>query len=196
MKTHRLLEGLFIFIMTLLVVGCERGATRSAWSPINATPELTGESSTGSPTWMPTQGVVKPISTPEFIPTLDMTSLPKTFTVSLKGYELLSWRHEGDWVFTLMTGTNREKTFEEILSAENQYSSDELIKITVRGLEDLKVVLGRLPRGEQINWGGMNLEGEVPANTLYFTFPPDEIVEEIVKFCHDSGITLVTLKEN
>lgn len=182
--------------MTLLVVGCERGATRSAWSPINATPELTGESSTGSPTWMPTQGVVKPISTPEFIPTLDMTSLPKTFTVSLKGYELLSWRHEGDWVFTLMTGTNREKTFEEILSAENQYSSDELIKITVRGLEDLKVVLGRLPRGEQINWGGMNLEGEVPANTLYFTFPPDEIVEEIVKFCHDSGITLVTLKEN
>jgi hypothetical protein len=71
-----------------------------------------------------------------------------------------------------------------------------LVKITVRGLEELKVVLGRLPRGEQINWGGMNLEGEVPANTLYFTFPPDEIVEEVVRFCSDAGITLVTLKDN
>lgn len=182
--------------MLILVAGCERGATRSAWSPINATPELTGQPSTGSPTWQPTLGEEKPISTPEFIPTLDMNSLPEKYPVSFKGYELLSWRYEGDWVFTLMTGTNRAKSFEEILSAENQYSSDALIKITVRGVEELKVVLGRLPRGEQINWGGMKLEGEVPANTLYFTFPPDVIVEEVVKFCHDAGITLVTLKEN
>jgi hypothetical protein len=137
-----------------------------------------------------------PISTPEFIPTLDMNSLPEIYPVAFKGYELLSWRYKGDWVFTLMTGTNRAKSFEEILSAENQYSSEELIKITVRGLEDLKVVLERLPRGEQINWGGMILEGEVPANTLYFTFPPDKILEEVITFCHDAGITLVTLKDN
>jgi hypothetical protein len=196
LKTKRFLEGIIILALAILVAGCERGATRSAWSPINTAPDLTTQPSTRSPTWEPTQGAAKPISTPEFIPTLDMNSLPETFPVSLKGYELLSWRHEGDWVFTLMTGTNRAKSFEEILSAENQYSSDALIKISVRGLEELKVVLGRLPRGEQISWGGMNLEGEVPANTLYFTFPPDEIVEEIVKFCGDAGLTLVTLKEN
>lgn len=182
--------------MVLLAVGCERGATRSAWSPINATSDLTGVPSSSSPALQPTQGVVKSISTPEFIPTLNLTSLPETFPVSLKGYELLSWRYEGDWVYTLMTGTNRAKSFEEILSVENQYSSAALIKITVRGLKDLKVVLRRLPRGEQISWGGMNLEGEVPVNTLYFTFPPDEIVEEIETFCRDAGITLVTLKEN
>ncbi len=84
-----------------------------------------------------------------------MSSLSETYPVAFKGYELLSWRYKGDWVFTLMTGTNRAKSFEEILSAENQYSTDALIKITVRGIDDLKVVLGRLPRGEQINWGGM-----------------------------------------
>jgi len=187
LKIKRLFKVLIIFVMVLLVVGCERGATRSAWSPINAVPDNTGQ---------PTQGVVKPISTPDFIPTLHVNSLPKTFPISFKGYELLSWRYEGDWVFTLMTGTNRSKSFEEILSVENQYSNAALIKITVQGLEELKVILGRLPRGEQINWGGMNLEGEVPANTLYFTFPPDEIVEEVVKFCRDAGITLITLKDN
>jgi len=196
LKTKRLVKGLIIFVMLLVMAGCERGATRSVWSPINTAPDLTGQPSEVSPTWQPTQGEVKPISTPEFIPTLDMNSLPEKFPVSFKGYELLSWRYEGDWVFTLMTGTNREKSFEEILSAENQYSSDELVKITVRGLEELKVVLARLPRGEQINWGGMNLAGEVPANTLYFTFPPDDIVEEVVNFCRDAGIILVTLKEN
>ena len=177
-------------------MGCERGATRSAWSPINATPDLAGQPSTDSPTLPLPRHTNIPISTPEFIPTLDRNSLPETYPVAFKGYELLSWRYKGDWVFTLMTGTNRAKSFEEILSAENQYSSDALIKITVRGLDDLKVVLERLPRGEQINWGGMNLEGEVPTSTLYFTFPPDEIVEEVVDFCHEAGITLVTLKDN
>lgn len=196
MKTHKLLEGLIIVLLTILVVGCERDATRSVWSPINTAPELTGQSSTGSQTLPPPQNTSKPISTPEFIPTLDMNALPETYPVAFKGYELLSWRYKGDWVFTLMTGTNRAKSFEEILSVENQYSSDALIKLTVRGLDDLKIVLGRLPRGEQIDWGGMNLEGEVPANTLYFTFPSDEIMEEVVKFCDDAGIKLVTLKDN
>lgn len=196
MKIKKFLEGIIILAIAILVVGCERGATRSAWSPISVTPLGSTQAPLISPTLLPPLETSFPISTPEFIPTLDMNSLPKTFPVSLKGYELLSWRHEGDWVFTLMTGTNRAKSFEEILSAENQYSSDALIKISVRGIEELKVVLGRLPRGEQISWGGMNLEGEVPANTLYFTFPPDEIVEEIVKFCRDAGIKLVTLKDN
>ena len=185
-----------LLAITILVVGCERGATRSAWSPINAAPANTDQLPAVSPTALSTRETIKLVSTPEFIPTLDMNALPETFPVSLKGYELLSWRYEGDWVFTLMTGTNRSKSFEEILSAENQYSSDQLIKITVRGPEELIVVLGSLPRREQINWGGMNLEGEVPANTLYFTFPPDAIVDEIVKFCNEQGIILVTLKEN
>ena len=196
MRTSGLVKSTLLLCIFILMVGCERGATHSVWSPINAAQVNSPQSSTASPTLLPAQNVVTPYSTPEFIPTLNMDSLPETFPVSLKGYELLSWRYEGDWIFTLMTGTNRAKSFEEILTAENQYSSNELIKITVRGVEELKVVLARLPRGEQINWGGMNLAGEVPANTLYFTFPPDEIVEEVVKFCRDAGIILVTLKEN
>lgn len=196
MRTSGLFKSTLLLCISILMVGCERGATRSVWSPVNAAQVKSPQSSTVSPTLLPAQNVVTPFSTPEFIPTLNMDSLPETFPVSLKGYELLSWRYEGDWIFTLMTGTNRAKSFEEILTAENQYSTDELIKITVRGVEELKVVLARLPRGEQINWGGMNLAGEVPASTLYFTFPPDEIVEEVVKFCRDAGIILITLKEN
>ncbi len=196
MRTRIVLAILLMLLLFFLVTACERNATRSAWSPINGTPGLTVQRSTGSQTIPLPKNTPIPISTPEYIPTLDMSSLSETYPVAFKGYELLSWRYKGDWVFTLMTGTNRAKSFEEILSAENQYSTDALIKITVRGIDDLKVVLERLPRGEQINWGGMNLEGEVPANTLYFTYPPEEIVEEVVNFCHDAGITLVTLTDN
>jgi len=32
---------------------------------------------------------------------------------SMKGYELYSWQEEGQWHFTLVTGTNRNKTLSE-----------------------------------------------------------------------------------
>jgi hypothetical protein len=185
-----------VLLVGIMLTACERNATRSVWSPMNAAPTPTSQPLSLTPDNPPTQAIVTPVATPEFIPTLDVNALPETFPISMKGYELLSWRHEGDWVFTLMTGTNRAKTFEEILTTENQYSSELLIKITVKGTEDLLEVLSRLPRKEQISWGGMILEGEVPATTLYFTFPPDSIVYEIEKFCIEHGITLITLKEN
>ena len=32
----------------------------------------------------------------------------------MKGYELYSWQDGGQWKFSLLVGTNREKTLEEI----------------------------------------------------------------------------------
>ena len=42
--------------------------------------------------------------------------LPK----SMKGYELYSWQQNGKWRFTLVTGTDRDKTLDEIISGEEQ----------------------------------------------------------------------------
>ena len=49
---------------------------------------------------------------------LSITSL-ENLPHSLKGYELYSWEEEGQWYFTLITGTNRTKTLEEITSKED-----------------------------------------------------------------------------
>jgi hypothetical protein len=46
---------------------------------------------------------------------LSITSVEK-LPRSFKGYELYSWEEEGQWHFTLITGTNRIKTIEEITS--------------------------------------------------------------------------------
>jgi len=50
---------------------------------------------------------------------------------SMKGYELYSWQEQGQWHFTLITGTNRNKQLEEIISDGNTVSEDGWVKIHV-----------------------------------------------------------------
>jgi hypothetical protein len=129
------------------------------------------------------------------MPTPDWMEIPTMLPASMKGYELFSWESNDGWVFTLITGTNRTKTFEEIISSENSYGPDKLIKITVAGVVDLKRVFDRLPAGEEIMWSGMDLAGQVPEGTLYFSFPNENLTNELIKYCQQRGIVLTSLKE-
>lgn len=181
-------------LLLFTIAACERTATRSSWSPLNAnqptpsleTTELT-ESATATPQKSPT---------PVKVATLELSALAAKYPLAFKGYELLTWQKDGEWVFTLLAGTNRQKSFEEILTAENTFSNTEIIKVTVIGEDSFKELITHLPKGEWITWGGMVLQGEVASNTLYFTYPPDEIVDELIAYCKDRGITLLTLKED
>lgn len=183
-----------VFLIVLLV-GCERPATRSSWAPLDTpqekpsvTPSATEKSATETP--LP---VVTP--TPVTVITLDTSALADTYPLASKGYELLTWQKDGQWVFTLLAGTNRQKSFDELLTAENTYSSTEILKVTVIGEEEFKKLLGHLPKSEWITWGGMDLAGEVPAGTVYFSYPPDDLIKELVAYCKSLGITLLTLKK-
>jgi hypothetical protein len=69
---------------------------------------------------------------------------------SMKGYELYSWSEDGQWHFTLITGTNRNKTLEEITSEVDIISETGWIKGTVIGVEALENVLSKLPTDEFI----------------------------------------------
>jgi hypothetical protein len=129
------------------------------------------------------------------VATLALDKLPQKYPLSLKGYELVTWQKDGEWVFTLLTGTNRQKSFDEILAAENTFSATEIGKVTVVGVETFKELLGHLPKGETITWGGMVLAGEVPSGTLYFSYPPEEVVSDLISYCKLEGITLIALQE-
>jgi len=48
---------------------------------------------------------------------------------SMKGYELYSWLEDGQWHFTLITGTNRNKTVEEIGSREDVISETGWVRV-------------------------------------------------------------------
>jgi|SRR5688572_5082856 len=89
---------------------------------------------------------------------------------SMKGYELYSWQDSGQWKFSLLVGTNREKTLDEIKSADNVLSS----------VDALQAKLEEIPAGQYITWSARE--------TL--SFPPDDIVQQVEQTCKDEGLIL------
>lgn len=117
------------------------------------------------------------------------TSLPN----SMKGYELYSWIEEGEgaWIYTLVTGTNRSKSYAELAGPENVVTEDGWIKLTVRGTDALKSVLDLLPEDETITWlDAGRLEG---APTMERAFPDPTVVREIERACQRREIHLTRL---
>jgi hypothetical protein len=94
------------------------------------------------------------------------TPLPE----SMKGYELYSWREGNEWNFSLLVGTNREKTLDEIKDS----------KIVLRGVDALISALEQMPAGQYITWSSRE--------TL--SFPPDDIIEQVKQSCEDKGLIL------
>jgi hypothetical protein len=57
----------------------------------------------------------------------------------MKGYELFSWKENGHWHYSLLPGTNREKTYEEITSKAT----------VIVGTSNFEAELKRLPKGAE-----------------------------------------------
>jgi hypothetical protein len=114
------------------------------------------------------------------------TSLPR----SMKGYELYSWYTEKDsvWIYTLVTGTNRQKSYAELSTSESVIAEDDWVKITVSGTSALKSVLNLLPEGEIVLWlDAGRLEG---APAIEAVFPSRRVVQEIEQYCERKDIGL------
>jgi hypothetical protein len=117
----------------------------------------------------------------------DVDILPRSFN----GYELYSWLKDGDWHFTLITGTNRNKTLDEIISKENYISETGWVKAQVVGIEAINDVLNRIPENESVFWcDGMRL-GQTEEMNNYMRLPPDEITDAIEEHAEGCGLDLV-----
>jgi hypothetical protein len=92
------------------------------------------------------------------------------FPESMKGYELYSWQDGNQWKFSLLVGTNRAKTLDEIKSAE----------VVLPGVEALTSALEKMPAGQTITWSSRE--------TL--SFPPDGIIKQVEKACEEKGLSL------
>lgn len=93
------------------------------------------------------------------------------FEGAMKGLELYSWQDvtTNEWQFTLLPGTNRLKTSEEVLGGDSY------------ALQELKARLTQLTAGEQIFWSG---EPDT------FTLPPKEIVMDVLEFAKTLDIDI------
>jgi hypothetical protein len=108
---------------------------------------------------------------------------------SMKGYELYSWLEDGQWHFTLITGTNRIKTIEEVTSKEDFISETGWVKIQVVGAEAIKDVLSRLPEGESVFWCDELHIGQSTDTDL--RLPPEEIADAIQEYANQCGLDFV-----
>ncbi|HVG21158.1 MAG TPA: hypothetical protein VNI02_19075 [Blastocatellia bacterium] len=101
----------------------------------------------------------------------------------MKGYELYSWKSKGRWHYSLLVGTNRSKTYEEIM----------LNKVVRIGDAALKSELKRLPRGEEVSWmsdAPANIEKPKSGQWIDLKMPSRRRIKSIKAYCDKLGIKL------
>jgi hypothetical protein len=110
---------------------------------------------------------------------------------SMKGYELYSWQEQGQWHFTLITGTNRNKTIEEIVSDTNlgDGSDNGWVNIHVTGVAAVKAVLKRIPADEWVLWQAQGFVIPPEEAQTKLALPPEDIVNEIKDYVEQFGYT-------
>ncbi len=110
---------------------------------------------------------------------LDLNQL--TFSHSEKGWELYSWPNSKDWNYSILMGTNRLKTYDEVKTNN----------IIVSGIDSLKLVLAKFPKGELITWIGPGWLTRCWVENFYdLSLPPKEIVDEIKLYCSEINLIL------
>lgn len=85
-------------------------------------------------------------SSPNELASSDTDPLPNSF----KGYELYAWEEAGALSFTLMTGTNRQKTLAEVTASAANVSTNDWVFVRGEGLEALHGLLERVPAGASV----------------------------------------------
>ena len=99
-------------------------------------------------------------------PQPDAIPLPE----SMKGYELYSWQEGNQWKFSILVGTNREKTLDEIKSTDT----------ILPDVDALISTLEKVPSGQYVTWSSRE--------TL--SLPPENIIKQVKQICKDEGLIL------
>jgi len=111
---------------------------------------------------------------------------------SMKGYELYSWSEDSQWHFTLITGTNRNKTLEEIISNEDFISEAGWVQIHVAGVDAIKAVLSKLHEGEEILWLA-GLREKTEQTNINIQLPPETTIDNIKEYAEGFGLDFMVL---
>lgn len=87
----------------------------------------------------------------------------------MKGADLYCWKNpQGEWNYSLLRGTNREKS-EAIFRIPSH---------TMTSVEEVKKKLSLLAEGEYISWG------------RNYSLPPDDVQKTIREMCKELKLTL------
>jgi hypothetical protein len=96
-----------------------------------------------------------------------------TFNHAMKGWELYSWNQNNIWYFSILIGTNRNKTYTEVIESD----------FRVKGVDSLKLLLAKLPAKEEIFWME-TVEGRS------MPLPNEQTINELKTFCQEKQLLL------
>jgi diacylglycerol kinase (ATP) len=96
---------------------------------------------------------------------------------AFKGLELYSWQNEnGGWQYTILEGTNRNKTLEEV-------------QATPLDLQGVKNAIAKMAVGESLFWTN-RVQGTASGQMLQLPFPPDSVVDELTEFAREKQVEI------
>jgi hypothetical protein len=97
---------------------------------------------------------------------------------AFKGIELYSWQEDGEWHYSLMSGTNRLKTAEEIRRATPDHWGS---PTRIKGLDALSREFARVPKGAELMWtGGAD-----------WPLPPEPVRAQVKTMAEQAGAKVV-----
>jgi hypothetical protein len=114
---------------------------------------------------------------------VSVTAHAQTATPSEKGYELYSWKVKTHWYYSLLPGTNRLKSYNEITATE----------VVRRDSAGLKAELQKLPKGEVVLWMSDAPRGAAKSASgqeLNIKHPSRTRIRHIKAICNKLGIKL------
>ncbi len=132
--------------------------------------------------------VMKSLEQAGKLTTMPLATTADNFPHSMKGYELYSWPEDSQWHFTLITGTNRNKTLEQIISNANIVSEDGWVQIHVVGVDAIKTVLSKLPQSEEILWLARLRSEQTPQDDVKITLPTGPPIDTIKEHAGRCGL--------
>jgi hypothetical protein len=164
----------------------------TVWQPLGTSGSTTIQIRLGYP-WATSDVADDPRNDPAVLAALDeagkLTGTPSTTDTlpdALKGYELYSWPEDGQWHFTLITGTNRNKTPEEVLADAPLVLEGGWVHIHAVGVDEVAAALSRLPEGEDVFWlPELREDGGAP-----IMLPSQTIVDAITEHAVRCGVDL------
>jgi hypothetical protein len=104
-----------------------------------------------------------------------------SFHHSIKGWELYSWPNGNNWNYSILVGTNRTKSYNEVTTN----------KIIVFGKDSLKMLLNKFPENEYIFWIGKKwLKSCWESDYGDLSLPDIKTINEIKQYCTEKKLVL------
>jgi hypothetical protein len=111
-------------------------------------------------------------------------------TTSMKGYELYSWSVGQEWRFTLIDGTDRVKTYEEVTDGESGMAG-----ILINGtVEDLLIALEQLPAGAHVFWRSASALEQIGMEPHDLALPPQPLMNDVTEHAEANDLQLDVLR--